>query len=153
MRALLIATLMIGAAAAAVSSRPSTAQPATAAKAGAAAPSSTAAATALARALSGPPRAKAMLPLAHEARTQLNYVPMVRAGVPLDELTDTQQAQALALLRSGLSESGYASARQIIAHEDILREIEAEGIWGGRGVDNDVSEGLVAFQLSIKPEW
>ncbi|MGV3518031.1 DUF3500 domain-containing protein [Luteitalea sp.] len=131
MRALLIATLMFGAAAAAVSSRPSTAQPATAAKAGAAAPSSTAAATALARALSGPPRAKAMLPLAHEARTQLNYVPMVRAGVPLDELTDAQQAQALALLRSGLSESGYASARQIIAHEDILREIEK-----GQGVAN-----------------
>ena len=35
----------------------------------------------------------------------------------------------------------------------VYREIEAEGIWGGRGVDNDVSEGLVAFQLSIKPEW
>ena len=65
-----------------------------------------------------------MLPLDHEARTQLNYVPMVRAGVPLDELADAQQAQAFSLLRSGLSESGYATARTIIAHEDILREIE-----------------------------
>lgn len=34
----------------------------------------------------------------------------------------------------------------------VYREIEAEGIWGGRGVDNDVTEGLIAFQLSIKPE-
>ena len=35
----------------------------------------------------------------------------------------------------------------------VYREIEAEGIDGGHGIDNDVSEGLVAFQLSIKPEW
>ena len=72
----------------------------------------------------GQPRRRALLPLDHEARTQLNYVPMVRAGVPLEELTDPQKAQALSLLRSGLSESGFATARSIIAHEDILREIE-----------------------------
>lgn len=35
----------------------------------------------------------------------------------------------------------------------VYREIEAEGMHGGHGIDNDVSEGLVAFQLSIKPEW
>ncbi len=35
----------------------------------------------------------------------------------------------------------------------VYREIEAEGLRSGRGIDNDVSEGLVAFQLSIKPEW
>lgn len=34
----------------------------------------------------------------------------------------------------------------------VYREIEAEGI-SGHGIDNDVTEGLVAFQLSIKPEW
>jgi hypothetical protein len=34
----------------------------------------------------------------------------------------------------------------------VYREIEAEGM-SGHGIDNDVSEGLVAFQLSIKPEW
>lgn len=34
----------------------------------------------------------------------------------------------------------------------VYREIRAEGI-SGHGIDNDVSEGLVAFQLSIKPEW
>lgn len=34
----------------------------------------------------------------------------------------------------------------------VYREIEAEGLRAGHGVDTDVSEGLVAFQLSIKPE-
>ncbi|WP_372707633.1 lipid A-modifier LpxR family protein [Brevundimonas sp.] len=34
----------------------------------------------------------------------------------------------------------------------VYREIEAEGIIGGDGIDTDVSEGLIAFQLSIKPE-
>lgn len=33
----------------------------------------------------------------------------------------------------------------------VYREIRAEGI-SGHGIDNDVSEGLVAFQLSIKPK-
>mgnify|MGYP000894208294 CR=1 FL=1 len=34
----------------------------------------------------------------------------------------------------------------------VYREIEAEGLRSGRGLDNDVSEGLVAFHLSIKPQ-
>ena len=129
MRALLYTVLIIGAAAAAASSRPSTAQPATSGKAGPAATNSTAAAQALAGSLAGPAKEKGLLPLDHEARTTLNYIPIVRAGVPLEELTDPQKAQALSLLRSGLSESGFATARSIIAHEDILREIEkAQGV-------------------------
>lgn len=35
----------------------------------------------------------------------------------------------------------------------VYREIRAEGMHSGRGIDNDVTEGLVAFQLSIKPDW
>jgi hypothetical protein len=34
----------------------------------------------------------------------------------------------------------------------VYREIETEGLRGGHGVDTDVSEGLIAFQLSVKPE-
>ncbi|MBX9460782.1 MAG: lipid A deacylase LpxR family protein [Brevundimonas sp.] len=34
----------------------------------------------------------------------------------------------------------------------VYREIEAEGLRAGNGLDTDVSEGLIAFQLSIKPE-
>ena len=36
----------------------------------------------------------------------------------------------------------------------VYREIEAKGMpGGGKDFDDDVDEGLVAFQLSIKPEW
>ena len=35
----------------------------------------------------------------------------------------------------------------------VYREIKAEGLRGGEGFDRDVSEGLVAFQLSIRPQW
>lgn len=130
MRALFTSVLVLGTAAAAVvATRPSIIQ----AQAGRTSPavSSTAAAQALASSLSGAARDKAMLPLDHEARRQMNYVPMVRAGVSLEELGETQKTQALALLRSGLSETGYATAEKIIAHEDILREIEK-----GQGVSN-----------------
>lgn len=34
----------------------------------------------------------------------------------------------------------------------VYREIEVEEMRGGNGIDTDVSEGLIAFQLSIKPE-
>lgn len=34
----------------------------------------------------------------------------------------------------------------------VYREIEVEELSRAHGVDNDVSEGLIAFQLSIKPE-
>lgn len=34
----------------------------------------------------------------------------------------------------------------------VYREIRSDGIRAGHGIDTDVSEGLVAFQLSIKPE-
>lgn len=120
MRALLISALIIGAAAAAAASRPAPAQSAAKASAG----GGTAAAQAFAGSLAGPAKDKALLPADHEARTTLNYVPMVRAGVPLDELTDPQKAQAIALLRTGLSDTGFATAKKIMAHEDILREIE-----------------------------
>ena len=132
MRALAISALILGAAATAVVTSRSIAQPGGAARTSAAATTSgTAAAQALASSLTGPAREKAMLPLDHEARTQMNYVPMVRAGVPLDELSEPQKAHAHALLRSGLSDAGYATAKKIIAHEDILREVEK-----GQGVSN-----------------
>lgn len=35
----------------------------------------------------------------------------------------------------------------------VYREVEAEGLYTGPEIDNEVKEGLVAFQLSIKPEW
>jgi hypothetical protein len=34
----------------------------------------------------------------------------------------------------------------------VYREIKADGIHSGTGIDREVSEGLVAFQISIRPE-
>ena len=34
----------------------------------------------------------------------------------------------------------------------VYREVGVEGLRAGSGIDTDVSEGLIAFQLSIKPE-
>ena len=34
----------------------------------------------------------------------------------------------------------------------VYREIETEGLRAGNGIDTDVSEGVIAFQLSIKPD-
>jgi hypothetical protein len=34
----------------------------------------------------------------------------------------------------------------------IYRELGPEGMRVGEGVDTDVTEGVIAFQLSIKPE-
>jgi len=127
MRAILPA-LLIGAVAAAACSRPSTAQPTSAASQPAAAPASTststAAAAALAASLSGPARDKAMLAFDAPERVQMNYIPIVRAGVPLNELAESQQSHAWSLLRAGLSETGFATARSIVSHEDILRDLE-----------------------------
>lgn len=125
MRVLAISGLVLGAAAAAVvATHSSFAQPSTGGRTALPAQSGLSAARALASSLTGTAKDKAMLPLDHEARTQMNYVPMVRAGVALEDLAEPQKAQALSLLRSGLSESGYATAQKIIAHEDILRELE-----------------------------
>lgn len=35
----------------------------------------------------------------------------------------------------------------------IYREVSVEGLRTGDGIDDDVKEGMLAFQLSIKPEW
>lgn len=124
MRATILSVLVAGALVAAVASRPAAGQRAST-------PDASTAAAALVAALSGDAKTRASLPLDDPARTQMNYVPMVRAGVPLEELGEPQREQVLGLLRTGLGEAGYARARDIIAHEDILRELERE-----QGVSN-----------------
>lgn len=127
MRTAILSVLVAGALVAIVVSRPQAGTSAIGQAADASAQAdATTAASAFAASLSGPSKAKALLALADEARTQMNYVPMVRAGVPLEELNDAQRESALALLRTGLGDAGYARARAIIAHEDILRELERE---------------------------
>lgn len=66
-----------------------------------------------------------------------------RSGVSHDSGNFMGDAQIGVALRRGPIQSSLGL---------IYREIETEGLRAGHGVDTDVSEGLIAFQLSIKPE-
>ncbi|AYY11736.1 DUF3500 domain-containing protein [Actinobacteria bacterium YIM 96077] len=57
-------------------------------------------------------------------RREFTYLPGPRPGLALDEMTDEQQARAMELLATGLSERGMANARTIMQLEGILAEIE-----------------------------
>jgi len=57
-------------------------------------------------------------------RTQWHYVPMRRPGLPLKEMDSQQQSLIDPLLHSALSASGFDTAKQIMAHENILGELE-----------------------------
>ncbi len=95
------------------------------------APEALANAQAFATSLTESQRKVGRFPFDAEERYTFNFVPMVRGGVALGDMTDAQRQQADALLKAGLSATGYATARKIIAHEDILRDLERE-----RGVSN-----------------
>jgi hypothetical protein len=69
-------------------------------------------------------RKAAVYPLADAERENWHYVPKDRAGVVFKTMTAPQQTLARALLRSGLSQRGYAKTEAIIALEAILRELE-----------------------------
>jgi len=60
-------------------------------------------------------------------RFDWHYTPRRRKGLPLGEMETAQREAALALVRTGLSESGYAKVAGVIALEGVLREIE--GAW------------------------
>lgn len=82
------------------------------------------AARAFLAALSEAQEAKVVHRLADAERENWNFVPTARAGLPLKEMSAAQQELALALLRSGLSQRGFARAETIMALEEVLRELE-----------------------------
>jgi hypothetical protein len=66
-----------------------------------------------------------------------------RSGVSRDSGSFLGDASIGVALRKGDMQGSFGV---------VYREVEAEGLRGGEGFDRDVTEGLVAFQLSIKPE-
>ena len=52
------------------------------------------------------------------------FIPRARAGLPLKQMTAAQADLARALLRSGLSQRGYARAEAIAALDNVLKELE-----------------------------
>lgn len=66
-----------------------------------------------------------------------------RSGVSRDSGTFLGDASIGVAMRRGAMQTSLGVA---------YREIEARGLRAGNGIDTDVSEGVVSFQLSIKPE-
>ena len=66
-------------------------------------------------------RSLATFPFEGEERYFWHYTPVARNGLLLIDMTPAQQALALALMATGLSERGTRQARQIIALETMLR--------------------------------
>jgi len=77
-------------------------------------------------------KAKAVFPFNSEERFRWFYTPVSRKGIPLKELSVSQQQAAQALLRAGLSEKGYSKAEIIRQLEAVLGEMEQ-----GRGPARD----------------
>ena len=83
-----------------------------------------AAATALLATLSSGQRAVASFPFAGDERYRWRYTPGPRQGLRLKDMTPVQRTAALGLLDAALSLRGARQARDIIALEVILGDIE-----------------------------
>lgn len=82
------------------------------------------AAQSLLQALPANKRSQAQLPFQSGERTEWNYVPMKRAGIPLADLDANHKTLVDSLLHSALSPKGFDLAQGIVQHELILAEIE-----------------------------
>jgi hypothetical protein len=82
------------------------------------------AAKSLLGALDDAQRAKMQFAFDSEERFNWHYIPRARKGLPLAEMTPAQRDAAFALLKTGLSTSGYTRAESIRSLELVLRAIE-----------------------------
>lgn len=137
-------TLLVCVAAVAAACGPAHSQTAAPAEAVTLTPEALANAQAFSASLTEPQRTVGRFPFDAEERYTFNFVPMVRGGVALGDMTETQRQQADALLKAALSAGGYATARAIIVHEDILRELERE-----RGVSNYERRNPSLYYLAL----
>lgn len=69
-------------------------------------------------------RAKVQFPFDSEERFNWHYIPRARKGLPLAEMNPAQREAAFALLKTGLSGSGFTRAESIRSLELVLRAIE-----------------------------
>jgi hypothetical protein len=72
-------------------------------------------------------RAKAAFGFKDDERENWHYIPKDRRGLALKDMKPGQRKLAHALLRSGLSERGYAKATNVISLEAILADLEGAG--------------------------
>lgn len=84
-------------------------------------------------------KGKAQFSFTDEERKNWHFVPKVRKGLPLKEMTHAQRLLAHALLSSGLSSQGYIKAAAIMSLEDVLADLEK-----GRGPSRDLEMYFVS---------
>jgi hypothetical protein len=75
-------------------------------------------------------KAKAEFQYPDEERKNWHFIPRVRKGLPLKELTYEQRLLAQALLASGLSGRGYGKAVSIMSLESLLAVMEKGKVGG-----------------------
>ena len=83
-------------------------------------------------ALDAAQKTKAVFPLSSDEREKWFFVPIARQGLPFKQMSGPQHELALALLKSGLSQRGYARAETIISLENLLKELENDTPAGRR---------------------
>lgn len=81
--------------------------------------------------LSAEQKAKVMLSYDSPERVDWHFIPkMNRKGLQIKEMNDEQRAAAHALLKSCLSQIGYAKATKIMSLEKVLKELEKSKVGG-----------------------
>jgi hypothetical protein len=75
-------------------------------------------------ALDSEQRAKATFAFEDDERMNWHFIPKVRKGLPLREMSSYQKHLASALLSAGLSQTGYIKAVTVMSLEDVLKIIE-----------------------------
>lgn len=78
------------------------------------------AASALIAAVDDAQRAKLVWPFESDERFNWHFIPRERQGLPLKAMTEPQRAAAFALLRTGLSASGFQKAEAVRSLEAVL---------------------------------
>ncbi|HUA18360.1 MAG TPA: DUF3500 domain-containing protein [Bryobacteraceae bacterium] len=69
-------------------------------------------------------RARATFQFVDEERLNWHYIPRVRKGLPLRDMTEEQKQLAHALLAAGLSQRGYIKAVSIMSLDEVLKRME-----------------------------
>lgn len=90
------------------------------------APAMAKAAAAFLATLSPAKREMAHLPFHSEERLNWHFVPRMRQGLPLKQMSPEERQAALALLKASLSATGLTKVETIRNLEDVLRAIENE---------------------------
>jgi hypothetical protein len=94
-------------------------------------------------------RSKAAFAFADDQRFDWHFIPRPRKGVPLKELDAKQRQLAHALLKTGVSQSGYLKATTIMELEIVLRELQRERT----DRDPEVYYFTIFGEPSLKEPW